>query len=1563
MNKHADFVHLHVHSQYSLLDGACRIHDLVEAAKRHQMPALAITDHGNLFGVIDFYDACMKGGVKPILGLEAYIAPGSRHDKEAKGIQEASFHLILLAKNEAGYRNLLKLVSAAHLEGFYYRPRIDKEILRKHSEGLICLSSCLQGEVSYWLAREEPGKAAKAAGELAELFPKGDFYLEIQDHGIPDQRKVIPGMLALAKEMDLAVVATNDLHYLEKSQARAHEALLCVQTQTTVYDPKRFRFETDEFYFKSPQEMQSIFAEFPQAILNTRQIAEKANVELDFSQLHLPQFTPPEGKTQEGYLAELVEEGMRRRYPNADPKVRQRIDHELSIIRKTGFTSYFLITWDVVHTAKSKKIPVGPGRGSAAGSVVSFCLGITDLDPLEHDLIFERFLNADRISMPDIDIDFCYERRGEVIEYVTNKYGKGNVAQVITFGTLQAKAVVRDVARALGFSYPEADRIAKLIPFELNMSLKRALDLVPELKGLTQSDPKIGQLIETSMVLEGLTRHASTHAAGVVIADGDLTNYVPLYRTSEGQVSTGYAMEALEKIGLLKMDFLGLRTLTVIDETAKLIRQKQGTAFEIEQIPLDDSKTYAMLAKAEAAGIFQLESSGMRDLLRKLKPERFQDLIALVALFRPGPLGSGMVEDFIQRRHGQIQVAYDHPKLEPVLQDTYGVCVSGDTIIEDVKTGTRYRIKELDQFPNITVQGINAENRTISAPVLRVIDNGLKSVYRVRVRNGFEIKMTRDHRILTETGWKQLGELAVGDYIATPRSLIHQAGDYDLRRLRVLAYLIADGDISNKGGVNFVSVEPELLRDYEECLESFELVKSHRILQVRGVTRVVVSKPSDSKVTYHTPNGLLAFLREHGLKSMWGGCRSWEKFIPPFIFTLRSECIATFLAALWDCDGFVGSNRCHYVTTSHSLARDVQILLLKLGITSTVYTSGYSTKRSESRTRYQVTVYDGITFSKTIQPLMKSRKRSVSCHARGDTTVSRRLFLDELSSSLGEESRRAFQRRSGFDPKHFNPSRRLYPRIDGRVVRSIAERMELLDSLRMLRLQWEPITEIERAGTEHVYDLEVAEVHNFVANGIIVHNCIYQEQVMRIAHELAGFTLSEGDILRKAMGKKTPEIMEENRAKFISGCIRNGIDRRTAEKIFDKIEYFAGYAFNRSHSAAYALISYRTAFLKANFPVEFMTALLTSERDNTEKIAQYIEESRRMGIQIGPPDVNASFARFTVEGGAIRYGLLGVKNVGEKAIESIIQTRQEKGPFTTLPDFCERVDGRLVNRKVIDSLIKCGAFDSFKIYRSRLAAGLDKAMELGALRQKQQQGGQLSFFEVFGRPGGSQGNPIELPNLEEWLEPQLLAFEKGLLGFYLTGHPLARYRELLQLYETVTTAGLRNVQDSAEVTVGGVITKMKITTTKRANERMAILSLEDFDGSVEILVFPKVLPSVEQHLKIDEVVLVRGRASLREERPKLMAQDLIPLEKAWESRTKSIRIRLNPSVERTILEALKEVFRSHPGEIPVELTIENGGNGGTRIAVGSTLRVAPSLELFQTLIGLVGAGSIAVKKT
>ncbi len=1144
---HSDFVHLHVHSQYSLLDGACLISDLIDLALQHKMPAVSLTDHGNMFGAIEFYTEAMAKGVKPIIGYEAYVAPASRFEKTTQGIQEASFHLILLAKDEAGYKNLLKLVSFGYLEGFYYRPRVDKELLLQHSKGLIALSSCLQGEIPYLIVRDKYEEAKKVASHYKDIFGAGNFYLELQRNLIPEQDIANNGVLKISKELDIPIVATGDVHYISKRSARAHEALLCIQTQTTLDDPNHMKFQTDEFYFKSPDEMKQLFAEVPQAIISTLEIAEKCNLELEFNKTHLPHFTPPEGKTRDEYLRELAEDGLKKRYQIIDETVHNRVEHELKIIKETGFTSYFLIAWDFIHYAKSKGIPVGPGRGSAAGSVVSYALGITDLDPIKNDLIFERFLNPDRVSLPDIDIDFCYERRGEVINYVVEKYSKENVAQVITFGTMQARAVIRDVGRVMALGYGEVDRIAKLVPSDPNITLEEAIKGEPELRNMYKSNPKITQLIETSLALEGLTRHASTHAAGVVISDEPLTNYIPLFKAGEDQISTGYSMSSLEKIGLLKMDFLGLRTLTVIDETVKITKRTKGVEIDIENIPLNDSKTFALLSRAESLGVFQLESSGMRELLRKLKPNKFEDIVAILALYRPGPIGSGMVDDFIKRKHGQVPIKYDHKLLEPILKETYGIIV-------------------------------------------------------------------------------------------------------------------------------------------------------------------------------------------------------------------------------------------------------------------------------------------------------------------------------------------------------------------------------------------------------------------------------YQEQVMRIVSELAGFTMSQADSLRRAMSKKTPEIMEQARSSFIEGATKKGIEKRTAEKVFNLIEYFAGYGFNKSHSTAYALISYRTAHLKANYPVEFMTALLTSERDNIEKVAFYIEETQRMDIKILPPDVNESFSKFTVVSNAIRFGLSAVKNVGRGAIDSIITARNKVGKFKSLYEFCEYVDLRLVNRKVLESLIKCGAMDTFSLHRSQLTVMIDDSLETASALHKERQNGQLSFFDEFGAHAKIHSKNREIPKVAEWLESQLLAYEKEMLGFYITGHPLTKYEKLLKNYVTTLIKDLNRKRAEEEAILGGIISKVKFTTTKAKNEKMAIMSLEDLSGQTEILVFPSVFSSTERFIRKDAIVCVKGRVNLREEKPKLVANDIIPVDELQRKYTQAIIINLaTTGIDEKSLTDLKVILQSHTGATPVYLNFKMADGKKVEVSVEDKLRVEPSDQLTLEIEKLLGDGTVSFK--
>lgn len=1135
---HSDFVHLHVHTQYSLLDGACQIEQLLKLAAQFKMPALAITDHGNMFGAIDFYLAAQKAGVKPIIGCEAYISPGSRLEKSSRGIQEASYHLILLAQNEQGYKNLMKLVSIGYLEGFYYRPRIDKEVLSQHSQGIIGLTSCLKGEIPFLIQKGLFNEALKTTDDYCQIFGRDNFYLELQENQIPEQSSVNEGLLKIAKELNLPIVATNDVHYLAKDKARAHEALLCIQTQTTLDDPNRMRFQTDEFYLKDASTMKELFSSLPEAIVNTLKVAERCNLELDFNKINLPRFNPPSGKTKDEFLKELCEQNLPKRYQSITPEITGRMENELKVIKKMGFTSYFLIVWDFIHYAKQSNIPVGPGRGSAAGSLVSFLLEITDIDPLKYGLIFERFLNPERLGLPDIDIDFCYERRPEVINYVAKKYGKENVAQIITFGTMQARAVIRDVGRVMAVPYIEVDRLAKMIPPDPNITLAEALRTEPELNKLYKNDPKVTGIIEIALSLEGLTRHASTHAAGVVISDLPLTDYLPLFKTSDDQITTGYAMGALEKIGLLKMDFLGLRTLTVISQTVKIVRETQGKVIDIETIPFDDQKTFELLVAAHTYGVFQLESSGMRDLLRKLELSKFEELIALLALFRPGPIGSGMLDDFIKRKKNPSSIRYDHPKLESILKETYGIIV-------------------------------------------------------------------------------------------------------------------------------------------------------------------------------------------------------------------------------------------------------------------------------------------------------------------------------------------------------------------------------------------------------------------------------FQEQVMQIASSLAGFTLTQADNLRRAMSKKIPEVMEESRNAFIEGCrTHSKIEKGLASKIFDLIEYFSGYGFNRSHSAAYALISFRTAYLKANFPVEFMCALLTSEKDNTDKIVEYVSECENMAIKILPPDVNESMANFmVVDNKTIRFGLLAVKNVGSLAIESIVKAR-EKDKFITLFDFCERVDLRLVNRKVIESLIKCGAFDFLRIHRSQLMAVLDRALESGSKTQKERQKGQFSFFDTADTANGFKKNLEEIPQIKEWPQAQILSFEKEILGFYVTGHPLAHYETHIKKLTACNTKGLREQADGSEVRIVGLISKVKHTNTRRTNERMAILKLEDLQGDVEVLVFPNTFKQVYNYIKPSMVVVLKGRLNLKEETPKIIASDICLLEDAYKS-ISAINIELS-GVSETILHILKEKLAGFPGKVPVYLHLDTPSYKRVQILVGEEFFVQPNEALINELNQLLG---------
>ncbi|MGH7198345.1 MAG: DNA polymerase III subunit alpha [Candidatus Omnitrophota bacterium] len=1144
----SEFVHLHVHSQYSLLDAVCPIHALAQRAAELKMPALAITDNGNLFGAIEFYSACLKAGVKPILGAEVYVAPQSRFERSTRGLQGASYPLVLLCRDHDGYRNLIELVSIGYLEGFYYRPRVDKEVLRKHSKGLIALSGGIRAEVPHLLNIGQGEKAVQAAVEYRDIFGKDNFYLEIIRSGIREQDRVNEEIVKLGKKLGIELAAANDVHYLKREFQQAHEILTCIQTQTLLDDPNRIKSPSDEFYFKTADEMKELFKDIPEAVTNTVRIAGRCDLKLDFTKTHVPQFVPPEGKTQEEYLKALAWEGLKKRYDPLTEAVEKRAQHELSVIQKSGFTSYFLIVWDFVHFAKQRSIPVGPGRGSAAGSVISYALGITDIDPLPYDLLFERFLNPERVSMPDIDIDFCYENRDEVIKYVTEKYSKENVAQIITFGTMMAKAVIRDVGRVMNMPYPEVDKIAKLIPTELDITIEDALEREPELKSLYKTNPQITRLIDNSRILEGSTRHASTHAAGVVISERPLREHVPLFKTGDGQISTMYAMESLEKIGLLKMDFLGLRTLTVIDDTIKIIKRIQKKELNWDEIPLNDPKTFDALSRAQSIGVFQLESSGMRDILKKLRPDKFEDLIAILALYRPGPIGSGMVDEFIKRKHGQIPISYDHPLLEPILKDTYGIIV-------------------------------------------------------------------------------------------------------------------------------------------------------------------------------------------------------------------------------------------------------------------------------------------------------------------------------------------------------------------------------------------------------------------------------FQEQIMKIVNVLAGFSLGKSDTLRRAISKKKEDVMQEAREDFVRGCLQNKVDKRVADKIFNFIVHFAGYGFNKSHSAAYAMISYRTAYLKANTPVEFMTALLSSEKDNTDKVVLYIDEAKRMGLKILPPDVNESFPQFTVVGAdTIRFGLSAVKNVGQTAIDAIIQGRIKQNRFKTFYDFTEHVDLRVVNRKVLESLIKCGAFDSMGLFRSQLFAILDQALSMAGEIQKDRESGQISFFGSFEKDKSFQKNFQNIPNIPEWAENELLLNEKEMLGFYVTGHPLERYQKELKSYSTVSTATIGQRRDGEEVVIGGLVSKLKFTQTRRTNEKMAIVTLEDLEGGLDLLVFPKPFKEHGQILAKDSILFFKGNVDKKEQDPKLLVNEIVPLADVHKKFTRSIHVRLLAAgLQENTMKNLQEVLAKHPGNVPVYLEFVDQNNARSQMLVDRSLFVRPDENLVSSLQQIAGDEAVSLK--
>ena len=1172
----SEFVHLHLHTEYSLLDGACRIEELLDQAQKIGMPALAVTEHGNMFSAVTFHDAARKRGIKPILGCEVYVAPGSRLDKSGT-IGETANHLVLLAENAIGFKNLIKLVSSGYTEGFYYKPRIDKQLLAAHSEGLIGLSSCLKGEVACEIRGEQSKRAMAAAASYRDILGEGNFFLEMQFQGIDEQRIVNTGLVPIARDLGLPLVCTNDVHYLRQGDFKPHDILLCIGTGKSVNDANRLRYHGDQFFLKTAAEMAEIFKDFPEALKNTLQIAERVNVEIPSGDSHLPKFEVPEGFALDDYFEHVARQGFAERMTRLQSRAsegtlrhsigeyEQRLAYEIEMIKRMGYPGYFLIVWDFIRYAREQGIPVGPGRGSAAGSLVAWAMRITDVDPLDYDLIFERFLNPERVSLPDIDVDFCERRRSEVIEYVTRKYGRENVSQIITFGTMKAKAVVRDVGRVLDMPYADVDRIAKQIPPALDMTLEKAVAENPALRQMQEQDSRVKDLLEMGKRLEGMARNAGVHAAGVVIAPGPITDYAPLFKSNRDEITTQWAMKEVERVGLLKMDFLGLSTLTLIRDALTEIKRTEGIDLDIDAIPLDDAKSYQLFVEGQTYGIFQFESSGMREILRKAKPQRLEDLIAMNALYRPGPLKSGMVDDFISRKQGKSEVKYELPQLEPILADTYGVIA-------------------------------------------------------------------------------------------------------------------------------------------------------------------------------------------------------------------------------------------------------------------------------------------------------------------------------------------------------------------------------------------------------------------------------YQEQVMRIAAVLAGFTMGQSDVLRKAMGKKDPKVMAKQRAAFMEGARAKGINEKKATKIFDLMEYFAGYGFNKSHSTAYAYLAYQTAYLKANYPRHFAAALLTIEAANTDKLALYIGECRDRGIAVLPPDVNESQLHFTVVPGGVRFGLTAIKGLGEGAAHAITETRARAGRITSLHQLCEELDLRVVNKRVFEALVKSGACDSLipqgvsaLAGRAKLFGAIDSALEHGNRTQRDRDQGQADLF------GG--GDPdsgltiIRLPDSVPWTEMELLQHEKDALGLYLSGHPVDRYSEALRAFGARTVgdlvlADLPPATDGApgrlvveDVHVGGIIAGFRPLKTKKG-DRMGVFMLEDAQGAVEVVVFPETFGKCAQLIENGTLVTVRGKFERDEESARMQATDIFPLDTLRERLSKAVRIRLNGDCTREKLEALWDLLSAHQGDrqVAIELEIKREGRR-LRVSADVTpqIRVRPTEQLLAAIEQLCGAGSVTLR--
>jgi DNA polymerase-3 subunit alpha len=1493
----SSFVHLHVHSEYSLLDGACRVESLCRKTADEGAPGIALTDHGVMFGAVEFYDAAKDKGLTPIIGCEAYIAPRGRFEKTVRDEN----HVTLLAASDVGYKNLTTLISKGFLEGYYYKPRIDMDLLAAHNEGLIVLSGCMSSLVSAPLLKNDYETAKKNAKIFGEIF--GDrFYIEIMRHGMPEEDAINAGLIKLARELNYPLVATNDSHYLTQGDAQAHDVLLCIGTGKTVQDTSRMKFFSDQFYVKSATEMRELFADIPEACDNTLEIVKRIDIKIPTKVFYLPDYPVPKTPAEdvagvlgasavsaaaagpmfdadphreiplsaEDYLRLVCEQGFIARYgverASTDAALRERLEYELGVINTMGFASYFLIVWDFIKYARDRDIPVGPGRGSAVGSVVSYCLRITDLDPIKFGLIFERFLNPERISMPDIDTDFCVERRDEVIRYVIDKYGKDRVAQIVTFGTMAARAAIRDAGRALGVPLPDVDRVAKLVPSgPTGLTIPQALKQIPELGVLYNHDPQIRKLLDTAASIEGLARNASTHAAGVVISKNPLTDHVPLLKIGDDGVNTQYDMNMIERVGLLKMDFLGLRNLTVMKAAMDEIRRTVNADFDTATIPDDDAKTYDMISRGETLGMFQLESEGMKRVCVELKPSGLMDVVALVALYRPGPME--WIPDFIAGKHGRKAPSYIHPKLEPILAETYGIaCLRVGTPV-CYADGTMKPIESVQAGDEILTFDKGNVHPGVAA---KVWPSGKKKLLRITLSTGTVIECSEDHRFPTAAGDVMARDLCANSaykrrhaYLYTePQSMLFEAWPLSCSqpgwtmgedRAYLLGMLVGDGSLKCNGSKSVTSGTKE---NADEIARRFREAFGARTTVYQNI-RAWCVRPAFYTAPRPTPLTLW-------LDEVYGD-RSWEatceaKCLPVNTNNLVERDRIALLKGLWDSDGTYGTS-IYFRSISPLLVRQVAQLLGSLKISYYVrQTAVYVVDRS------RFTDLLGLPFLPDKHYKVERQRNALPV-----LTAELREKLDGSVAVTDATARKCLAHASRSTFVKVQPGSGYLQRIPAfwETWAKTYEELYLGDTRPVF------IDSMEEAGFDDCYDLQMEDqdAPYFLADGVVTHNC-YQEQVLRIARDIAGFSMSQADELRKVVGKKQKDKIPYYKDKFVTGCLANDLSTELAERVFAFIEPFAGYGFNKAHAVAYGWIAYQTAYLKANYSLQYFAALMSSVRDKTDKLVEYIDEAKKMGIPVLPPDVNASLVDFAVVGQEIRFGLAAVKGIGESAVRSILGTREAGGPFADLYDMVNRVDVKAVNRKVYEAMIKCGALDPLPGNRAQLLDALDGALEVAARELRDREMGQSSLFGMIEEP-----HPSLKPSLRPLPAPstmEQLAWEKETLGIFVSGHPLADVADALSRTGAMPIRELRSAEDDSPVRIAGLITAVRRTLTK-AQSQMLFATIEDTSGAIECIVFPKQYADLQSRFIEDAIVVVTGRLRMRERRGTTPGED-VPLE-------------------------------------------------------------------------------------